>query len=125
MTGEGLGDHILVDFYGCEPELIAAVPHVEATMTAAAKAASATIVKTVFHGFNPVGVSGVVVITESHLAIHTWPEHGFASIDLFTCGAKIDAAAAFEELRVGFKAKKVTITRAKRGALLSERPVQP
>ncbi len=55
-------------------------------MTAAAEAAEATVVGTVFHPFSPQGISGVVVIEESHLSIHTWPEHGYAAVDFFTCG---------------------------------------
>ena len=118
MSAAGLGDHVLIDLYGCAPELLSDVPHVERTMTTAARAAGATIVKAVFHAFNPVGVSGVVVITESHLAIHTWPEHAFASVDLFTCGASIDAKAGIEVLRRGFRAERVTVKEVQRGELL-------
>lgn len=58
----------------------------------------ATIVEECFHQFAPEGVSGVVVIQESHFTIHTWPEHRYASIDLFTCGERINPWVAFDYL---------------------------
>lgn len=84
-------------------------------MVGAAKAAKATIVDVVFHNFNPNGISGVIVIQESHLAIHTWPEYGFASIDIFTCGASMNPWKAYDYLAKRFKAKNVTALEFKRG----------
>jgi len=77
-------------------------------MLQAARACGATVVQTVFHSFNPHGVSGVVVISESHLAIHTWPEYGHAAVDVFTCGDTIDPNDAVECLREGLGAREVT-----------------
>jgi S-adenosylmethionine decarboxylase len=77
-------------------------------MLEAANACGATVVQTVFHSFNPHGVSGVVVIAESHLAIHTWPEYGHAAVDVFTCGDSIDPNVALEYLRDGLGAREVT-----------------
>ncbi len=75
-------------------------------MRQAAEEAGATIVDSSFHRFLPHGISGVVVIAESHLAIHTWPEYGYAAIDLFTCGDEVNPWKAFEFLRIKFDAKK-------------------
>lgn len=75
-------------------------------MTSAAKNAGATIVDHHFHAFAPQGISGVVIIKESHLSIHTWPEHNFASIDIYTCGELIDFKKAEETLKKAFSAKK-------------------
>ena len=71
---------------------------IEKRMNEAARVANATIVQSVFHHFNPYGVSGAVIISESHLAIHTWPEYGYAAVDIFTCGDKINPWTAFKFL---------------------------
>jgi spermidine synthase len=86
-------------------------------MEEATKIAGATIVQSVFHLFNPHGVSGVVVIAESHLAIHTWPEYGYAAIDLFTCGEVVDPWKAYTYLRERFHAQHVSSIEMKRGQL--------
>jgi len=83
-----LGRHILVEYYNCDPEILNDVFKIEESMVAAAKEAEATVINATFHHFSPYGVSGVVVIQESHLAIHTWPERGYAAVDVFSCGSK-------------------------------------
>ncbi|SHH89263.1 adenosylmethionine decarboxylase proenzyme [Caloranaerobacter azorensis DSM 13643] len=84
-------------------------------MNEAAIEAKATIVKSVFHLFNPWGVSGVVVIQESHLTIHTWPEYGYAAVDLFTCGDEVDPWIAFDYLKEKLKAEKTETQEVPRG----------
>ncbi|MCQ2559741.1 MAG: adenosylmethionine decarboxylase, partial [Clostridia bacterium] len=69
----------------------------------------------VFHKFSPQGVSGVVVISESHLAIHTWPELGYAAVDVFTCGEKVDPWDACDYLVKGFQADSIEAKEVKRG----------
>lgn len=86
-------------------------------MEEAAKRSGATIVDEVFHLFNPHGVSGVVVIAESHLAIHTWPEYGYAAVDLFTCGEEVDPWQAYEFLKKRFKAQFTSTMELRRGEL--------
>lgn len=81
-----LGRHLLAEYSGCDAAVLNDLKQVEALMCAAARAAQTTVVASVFHPFAPQGVSGVVVIEESHLSIHTWPEHGYAAIDFYTCG---------------------------------------
>jgi S-adenosylmethionine decarboxylase len=83
----------------------------------AAVEAGATIVADVFHEFNPHGISGVVVIAESHLAIHTWPEFGFAAVDLFTCGDDILPDKAMNYLKAQLKASHLSVMELKRGVL--------
>ena len=91
-----LGHHLVIDLFGCNPEKIKHVETVEKVMVEAAIAAKATIITKKFHQFNPFGVSGAVVVSESHLAIHTWPEvDGYCAIDIFTCG-QTDNFAALE-----------------------------
>jgi len=98
-----IGSQLVLDLYECDVERLDDLEWVKATMIAAARAARATIVQTVFHKFAPWGISGVVVIAESHLAIHTWPEKRYAAIDLFTCGSTVDMSAATALLTREFK----------------------
>lgn len=104
MKLETLGRHILVEFYNCNEDIMRDPVLVEKFMNEAARRADATIVNSVFHHFNPYGVSGAVIISESHLAIHTWPEYGYAAVDVFTCGDKINPWVAFDYLETVFEA---------------------
>ncbi len=112
-----LGRHLLAEFYDCEPNILNNVSLIEEVMCAAARVAGATIVQQNFHHFSPYGVSGVVVIAESHLAIHTWPEYGYAAIDLFTCGESVDPTVAYDYLRKHLHAKTAFYSELKRGLL--------
>lgn len=91
---KALGRHILCEAYGCDPEVLDDRRQVESLMVEAALEAGAEVREVAFHQFVPWGVSGVVVISESHLAIHTWPEHRYAAIDVFTCGEEVDPQVA-------------------------------
>ena len=84
---EPVGHHVLIDLHGCPSAGLDDEGALEAVMRQAAAAMDATVVSATFHHFAPHGVTGVLVIEESHLAIHTWPEHGYAAVDVFTCGA--------------------------------------
>lgn len=101
---KALGRHILVEFSGCNSEALNDVTFIEKSMVQAAQIAGATVINSSFHHFSPWGVSGVVVIQESHLAIHTWPEYGYAAVDLFTCGDSVDPWVSFEHLKKAFSA---------------------
>jgi S-adenosylmethionine decarboxylase proenzyme len=116
-----LGRHILAEFYGCDTNILNDSELIEAYMKQAAIECGATIVSSTFHTFNPHGVSGVVVIAESHLAIHTWPEYGYAAVDVFTCGETVNPHVANDTLKVSLKAKTVKIMELKRGELESDR----
>jgi spermidine synthase len=111
-----LGNHILVEFMGCDPHIMNDVSSIERDMVGAAQKAGATVINSTFHHFSPYGVSGVVVIQESHLAIHTWPEYGYAAVDLFTCG-EMDAWISFDYLKECFGAKQYSAIELKRGAI--------
>jgi S-adenosylmethionine decarboxylase len=84
--GAGLATHALVDCWGVEPSLLNDPPRLEAVLIAAARAANCEVLKAASHHFTPHGVTVVLLLAESHLAIHTWPEARFASVDLLTCG---------------------------------------
>jgi len=119
---EALGRHVLAELYGCEPGTLDNVKGVQDMMVAAALAAGAEVREVAFHKFSPQGVSGVVVISESHLAIHTWPELGYAAVDVFTCGDRVDPWDACKYIVEGFKADHYTATEMKRG--IFDRPHQ-
>lgn len=112
-----LGCHILVEFSGCEASVLDDVSKIEALMIEAAEKAGATVIQSTFHHFSPIGVSGVVVIQESHLAIHTWPEYGYAAVDLFTCGDTVEPWISFDHLKKSFKATNHSAIEMYRGSL--------
>lgn len=91
-----LGKHILLELYDCPEGKLDDIPFLEKTLVDTAEVMNATVVNTNFHHFNPYGVSGVVVIQESHLTIHTWPEYNYAAVDIFTCGdLDLEAGTAY------------------------------
>jgi S-adenosylmethionine decarboxylase proenzyme len=110
----GLGQHLLVDFSGCR-SISKKADELEEVMLATARAIKATIVTSSFHEFNPQGLSGVVVIAESHLAVHTWPEHGAVCVDLFTCSSDMDAVAGLALMFETFDASTMQIQTVSRG----------
>ena len=114
---ESLGRHLLVEFYQCDHKILMDVGKIEDIFVGAAKKAKAHIVDVVFHTFNPHGISGVVVIQESHLAIHTWPEYGFASVDIYTCGDTVDPWICYKYIAKELKCKNSTAMEMKRGVL--------
>ena len=118
-----LGRHVLAEFYGCPMEILNSIAKIEKLMVNAALEAGAEVREVVFHKFSPQGVSGVVVISESHLAIHTWPEYGYAAIDVFTCGFSVDPWACCNYLKYHMDADKMTAAEFKRGLLNMENEV--
>ncbi len=112
---EPVGHHYVAEASGCNPEIIGKVEAVEQILVRAAEVAKVTIWSISFHRFNPNGVSGVVVISESHLAVHTWPELGYAALDIFTCGNDANPEAAVEYALKEFGASSMHITEVTRG----------
>ncbi len=101
----------------CNAEILKDLSKVKDALVSAAKEAKATIIDVSFHEFNPFGISGMVVIAESHLSIHTWPEYGFAALDIFTCGDVIKPEVAAHYLIKRFESKNPSIVEMKRGLL--------
>jgi len=112
-----LGTHFLVELAGCSHDQLNNQQFVEDVLLAAAQAAKATVVTSKFHSFSPFGVSGVVVIAESHITIHTWPEYGYAAIDVFTCGGEAMPRLAVDECIHRFKPATHTFVEVKRGIM--------
>lgn len=117
LLSKPLGRHILADFYSCQVKNLDDTDYIQNAMRNAAIKAKATIVQEDFHKFSPWGVSGVIVIQESHLTIHTWPEYSYASVDLFTCGEDVDAWTAFDYLKTMLKSDHVEFSDISRGHL--------
>ncbi len=115
---QGLGRHVLAEVYGCGFDILNDLERIQEIFVNAALSAGAEVLKTTFHRFSPQGISGVVVISESHLAIHTWPEIGYAAVDVFTCGDSVNPWVAVEAIVKEFKATSVTATEMKRGVLV-------
>ncbi len=90
---QALARHVLAEYYGCDPAKLNDPDYLSPLLEEAVRAANATVLKTCLHRFSPQGVSGVVVLAESHLAVHTWPEHCYASVEIFTCGDTTDPEA--------------------------------
>jgi S-adenosylmethionine decarboxylase len=112
-----LGTHLLVELRDCDAEILKDLRKVKGALVSAAKEAKATIIDVSFHEFNPFGISGMVVIAESHLSIHTWPEYAYAAVDIFTCGDIIKPEVAAHYLIRRFQSKNPSIVELKRGIL--------
>jgi S-adenosylmethionine decarboxylase len=97
------------------------IKKIEVCLTQAAEECGAVIIEKVFHQFNPHGISGIIVIAESHLAIHTWPEYNYAAVDIFTCGQELSPEKAIKYIIKEVGAKYYNVLELKRGyGLLDE-----
>ena len=96
-----LGRQMTIEFYDCKSSVLTDAARMEKVFLHAAALSGAHVVNSVFHSFEPQGVSGVVVISESHFAVHAWPEHDYAAVDLFTCGDGVDFDRAVKALGAG------------------------
>jgi len=81
-----VGKHCILELYGCDSARLDDEAFLRDTITAAAKRAGATLLNLITHRFEPQGVTGLALLAESHISIHTWPESGYAAVDVFTCG---------------------------------------
>lgn len=112
---EALGRQILVEFYDCDSDKTNDIEFIESSCLAATEASGATIISHNFHKFSPHGVSGVVVIAESHVSIHSWPEYNYAAVDIFTCGDTIDPWVIQEHLKEMLDSESISSMEMKRG----------
>ena len=114
---EALGRHVLLELRDCSAVKLDDLPFLRDTMMNAAEETGATIIGEIFHQFAPQGVTGVVAIAESHLCIHTWPEFGYAAVDIFTCGAAFDPTEAAYLIVAALESKDPKIIEVIRGQL--------
>jgi S-adenosylmethionine decarboxylase len=110
-----LARHTLLELRGCKSDLLNTPSKLKELLLESVRRGGGTVVTDVFHTFSPHGVSGVVVIAESHVAIHTWPEHGYAAVDIFSCGLTLDHVAIREWIRTGLGAETVETRELTRG----------
>ena len=114
-----LGKHLLLELYDCNQEALNDLGFLKSALMTAATEAGATVLGESFHYFSPQGVSGVVIIAESHLSIHTWPEYGYAAADIFTCGDAVQPDKAAEILIEKLDAKNHSKMEIQRGLLVT------
>lgn len=112
---EALGRQILVEYYDCNSNKLNDVEFIESAFLEATRASKATVITHNFHKFSPYGVSGVIVIAESHVSIHTWPEYNYAAVDVFTCGDTIDPWVIQEFLKEALESQNTSSMEMKRG----------
>jgi S-adenosylmethionine decarboxylase len=115
------GEHYLVDLHGCDPMTIESVQPTEEALLNAATRCGSTIIQHHFHQFSPHGVTGIILIAESHISVHTWPENGFAAVDIFTSGQNMKPEVAIAILEDAFRAERVNVKCITRGALEADR----
>src|SRR5262245_35868700 len=103
-----LCQHTLIELHSCQSKSLQHSKSVRTNLMRAVKAGGGTIVESVFHNFSPYGVSGVVVITESHVTIHTWPEHDYAAVDIFSCSDRLNHSAIAASLKAALYAQRIS-----------------
>lgn len=114
-----LGRQLNIEYYNCGQDLLLSKETVEKALLKGANDSGATIISSSFHQFEPQGVSGVVIIAESHFTVHAWPEHDYAAVDIFTCGDNIDLDVAIHSMEESFGAGRVVISSDQNRGLLS------
>lgn len=113
---ESLGCHLILEMWDCDKEVLGDVERIKEVVRRAASQARATIIEVLCHEFSPSGITGVALLAESHLTIHTWPEHGYAAADIFTCGSSTEPQLAALCLVEGLRARHSSTMELKRGA---------
>lgn len=117
---EHLGQHVIIELWGCNDGINDA-DLVRTAMLEAVQAANATLLDINVHTFSPHGVTGVAVLSESHLSVHTWPEYGYMAADIFTCGDTTKPVAAADVLRRFFEPQEFDVQQLKRGIFTRSR----
>jgi S-adenosylmethionine decarboxylase len=117
MTMKSLGRHLIIELFHCDRTILNDQKTLESYLLEAVRLSGATTIQPFFHHFSPHGISGIVLIAESHFAVHTWPEYGYCAMDIFTCGEQIKAQEALAFLREKLGAGTVTTLEIKRGIL--------
>lgn len=115
-----LGRQLTIEYCECGAKVFLDENRVEKALLKAAKESGATIISSSFHKFEPQGVSGVVIIAESHFTIHAWPEHDYAAVDIFTCGDNIDLEVAINSMKDSFQSENVVISSDQNRGIISK-----
>ena len=115
---EAYGRHLIPEMWDCKREVLNDADKIIELISDAAIEAGATVIKQFYHEFIPSGITGVAILAESHIAIHTWPVEGYVAADVFTCGMNCDPQLAVNLLISGFEPKDHTTLEVKRGSPL-------
>lgn len=115
MLMDTIGYHYVVEASGCDPEVLKDPNKIREIFLEAAKVGNMEVKASYFFRFSPTGVSGVVIVAESHISVHTWPEEGYAALDVYTCGEKADPEKAVDYILEKFKAQYAHVSEVKRG----------
>lgn len=110
-----MGRHVIAELWQCNVNKLNNIDILEQVFVEAALKSGAEIREVTFHKFAPIGISGVVIISESHLTVHSFPEHGYASIDVYTCGNMIDPHKAVQYIITMLEANRVEKLEIPRG----------
>ncbi len=113
---EAIGRHLLLEMWDCNREILNDGEKITQLMSDAANDAGATVVKSIYHEFNPPGITAVAILSESHISVHTWPIEGYVAVDIFTCGTVADPQLAIKGLLEVFEPKEHTSVEIKRGS---------
>ncbi|MCR4343197.1 MAG: adenosylmethionine decarboxylase [Candidatus Scalindua sp.] len=113
---EAYGRHLLLEMWDCNRYILNDPEKITQIMCTAANDAGATVVKSIYHEFNPPGITAVAILSESHITVHTWPIEGYVAVDVFTCGTVADPQLAIKSLLEGFEPKEHTSVEIKRGS---------
>lgn len=119
-----LGKHLLVELFGCKPEIIDNEKFLEKILVEGLLEAGSKILGKFFYKFQPQGVTGVIAIAESHLTIHTWPEKGYAALDIFTCGSRMDPWKVYKRVIGEIKPSAAKVLELGRGPLTKPKIVE-
>jgi len=115
-----VGNHLIMELWECDKEQLDSMATVEQALREAASACGATLADLRVYSFPHMGVTGMAILVESHMAIHTWPEFGYAGVDIFTCGSKVDPARALPVLRRFFSPEHVQVMKVERGVFVGD-----
>src|SRR5918912_218387 len=117
---KSVGRHLILELWGCRN--LNSTEIVERALRDVVRACDLTLLDLNVYPFTPIGVTGVAVVSESHVLVHTWPEYGYAAVDVFTCGDRANPEAAIPLLRNHFEPERVQIMEINRGILPQEFP---
>ncbi len=115
-----VGIHIIADMYGVDPAVLARVERMKEVFEGAVKFAKLSKISSDYYQFRPEGASGIVLIAESHLSFHTWPEYGLVTLDIYTCGNPEQAVKAYEYIKERLKPTRVDEVRMDRGVAVED-----
>ncbi|WP_018153691.1 adenosylmethionine decarboxylase [Methanothermococcus thermolithotrophicus] len=117
---ECLGKHIILELWGCKSQALDDREGIEKMLKDAVEACGATLICVKTHKFCPQGVTGVAVLAESHISIHTWPELGYAAMDVFTCGQHVNPEETIPTIKAFLEPENIEVIDIKRGVMVKK-----